>query len=659
MSLAQTNINGATPMGATLVAGGATFKVWAPNAQAVYLNGTFTGGAASWVSTATPVPDPNFLLIKDASGYWTGFLPNVADGDQYKYYVVGAGGTGFKRDPYARELTASATFPVGVNCIVRSPSSYPWHDQAFVTPDYSNLIIYQIHIGVFAPAAYPNNGTYLDVIAKIPYLVALGINLLQPLPVSECKETPDMGYDGADPFSPDSVYTVYDPAALAGYLATINNLLAAKGIAPLTVAQITGGPNQLKAMVDLCHVYGIAVAFDVIYNHAGGFMGDDESIYFWDREANPADNNNSLYFTNVGVVGGLSFALWKQPVSQFLIDNAAFFINEFHVDGFRYDEISLLLQANNASGWTFCQNLTSTLRYIKDRLLQNAEYWPGENNNVPVTSILQPVSQGGTGFDTVQHDALRGAIRGAIKSASFGQSSTVDMGAISGSLYPPGLPYAWNAVPCVENHDVVKAGDDARIPVLADGADAQSYYARSRAKVATGLLLAAPGIPQIFMGQEFLESRQWCDDPAAQNNLLQWAALNAGNRAMGDQLRFTQDFIRLRWNQPALRGQRINPFYSSNSDRVLAFHRWIDGEGRDVLVVASLNDNPFFNYQLGFPQAGHWSELFNSDIYDNWVNPLAVGNYGGVEANGGPLHNLPSSASITIPPRAILVFGLG
>jgi len=659
MSLAQTSINASTPMGATLVSGGATFKVWGPTAQAVYLNGTFAGGATSWVDPANPVPDPNFLLVMDGSGYWTGFLPNVADGDQYKYYVVGAGSTGFKRDPYARELTASSTFPVGVNCIVRSPLSYPWHDQSFVTPDYSNLIIYQIHIGVYAPATYPNNGTFLDVIAKIPYFVALGINLLQPLPISECKETPDMGYDGADLFSPDSVYTVYDPTALTGYLATINNLLAARGIAPMTVAQITGGPNQLKALVDLCHLYGIAVAFDVVYNHAGGFMGDDESIYFWDREANPADNNNSLYFTNVGVVGGLSFALWKQPISQFLIDNASFFINEYHVDAFRYDEISLLLQANNASGWTFCRNLTNSLRYIKDRLLQNAEYWPGENNNVPVLSIVQPASQGGTGFDTVQHDALRVAIRGAIKSTSFGQSSTVDMGAISGSLYPPGLPQAWNAVPCVENHDVVKVGDDVRIPVLADGSDAQSFYARSRSKVATGLLLAAPGIPQIFMGQEFLENRQWCDDPTAQNNLLEWAALNAGNQAMSDQLRFTQDFIQLRWNQPALRGQQINPFYSNNTDRVLAFHRWLDGVGQDVLVVASLNDNPFFNYQLGFPQGGHWSELFNSDIYDNWVNPLAVGNYGGVEANGGPLHNLPCSAAITIPPRAILVFGLG
>ena len=657
MALSQSNITANTPMGATLVAGGATFKMWAPLAQAVYLNGLL-GGAANW-STNT---NPDLLLIQDATGYWTGFLAGVQDGDLYKYYVEGppSGSVGYKRDPYARELTASTTFPFGVNCIVRSPNSYPWHDQGFVTPDYSNLIIYQLHVGVFAPAVFPSCGTFLDVIVKIPYLVPLGINLLQPLPISECKETFDEGYDGADPFSPDSLCTVYDPAALGSYLTSINGLLAAKGCAPLTLGQITGGPNQLKAMVDLCHLYGIAVAFDVVYNHAGGFEGDDESIYFWDREGVPGQvsNNESLFFTDVGVVGGLSFALWKQNVCQFLIDNASFFINEFHVDAFRYDEISLLLGANQPSGWTFCQSLTNTLRYIKDRLLQNAEYWPGEFS-ASVPSIVQPANQGGTGFDTVQHDALRIAIRGAIQSASYGGSSAVDMDAILGSLYPPGLPQAWNAVPCVENHDIVYRGRDVRIPVLADGSNAQSFYARSRSKVATGLLLAAPGIPQLFMGQEFLENRQWYDDPTVQGNLLEWVALESGNKAMADQLRFTQDFVSLRWNEPALRGQSIHPYYSNNSDRVLAFHRWIEGQGLDVVVVASLNDNPFFGYQLGFPQYGRWAELFNSDVYDNWVNPLAVGNNGAIYAGGGPMHDLPYSASITIPPRAILVFGTG
>ncbi len=645
----QTSISAATPMGATLVAGGATFKVWRTAAQAVYLNGALAG-AVDWSQAASP-----HLLVKDSAGYWTGFLPGVADGDLYKYYVVGPGGAGFKRDPYARELTSSATFPIGVNCVVRSANAYPWHDATFVTPDYSDMVIYQLHIGTYAPAAFPKCGTFLDVIQKIPYLLSLGINVLQPLPITECEETPSEGYDGADYFSPETLYTVFDPVELARYLVVINGLLVARNLCPMTLNDVSGGAAQLKALIDLCHVHGIAVAVDVVFNHAGGFSGDAESLYFWDLEANPGDNDDSLFFIDRGLAGGLAFALWKAPVRQFLLDNATFLLKECHVDGFRYDEVSELLANNQTAGWSFCQDLTNTVRFVKGGALQNAEYWPSEYT-APLSSIVEPAEGGGTGFDAVQRDALRTAVRAAVAAAASGMQSTVSMDAIGDSLSLSGLPDAWNAVPCVENHDVVYAGRDLRIPLLADGSDPRSFYARSRSKVATGLLLAAPGIPQIFMGQEFLESKQWDDDPSG-TNLLDWGALASGDKSMSDQLRFTQDFLRLRQLEPALRGSDINVFHVHNVNRVVAFQRWIEGQGRDVVIVASLNDEPLYGYELGFPLAGRWAELFNSDVYDDWVNPLLVGNGGAIDANGGPLHGLPFSAAITIPPRAILLFG--
>ena len=132
--------------------------------------------------------------------------------------------SGPKRDPYARELAPSAAFP-NCNSLIRSATAYPWHDSAFVTPDFSNMIIYQLHIGTYAPSARGIASTFLDVIGKIPYLVALGANVLQPLPVDEMETDPSMGYNGADLFSPDFPYVVTDPAALNGYLATINGLL--------------------------------------------------------------------------------------------------------------------------------------------------------------------------------------------------------------------------------------------------------------------------------------------------------------------------------------------------------------------------------------------------------------------------------------------------
>jgi 1,4-alpha-glucan branching enzyme len=647
--ISQSNILPTTPMGATFINGGATFRAWAPRATAVYVNGIF-GGAPKTGQT------DDLLMAKDASGYWTGFMPGAQDGDLYHFWVVGTSPTpGYKRDPYAREMAEDAPFPT-CSCLIRSGTAYPWHDSAFVTPDFSNMIVYQLHVGTYAPSAPGVASTFLDVIGKIEYLVALGVNVLQPLPIDELETNPSMGYNGADYFSPDFPYVVTSLAGLSGYLTTINRLLAAKSFPPLALKDITPGPAQLKAMVDLCHLYGIAVAFDVVYNHAGGFQGDDQSLYFWDRAANTTDNNQSLYFTDKGLAGGLSFALWNADVRQFIINSARYYVEEFHVDGFRYDEISALLSMNGDSGWSFCSNLTDTLRFVKPRLLQNAEYWPNEYTQ-PRLSIVAATNNGGTGFDVLQHDGLRIAIRAAVQQAAQGQNAWVDFGSIAANLRALDLPHAWQAVTCLENHDVVQAGRDPRIPALADGSNARSWHARSRSRFATGLLLTAPGIPQLFMGQEFLEQHQWNCDPADSAHLIEWAGLDTGSdQPMVDHLRFTQDLIRLRWNQPALRSENVHAFYIHNQNRVIAFHRWLDGTGNDVIVVATLAEATWYNYAIGFPYPGQWAEVFNSDVYDSWVNPIVAGNGGGISASGSALHGFQASASIVIPANGLVVF---
>jgi 1,4-alpha-glucan branching enzyme len=404
--------------------------------------------------------------------------------------------------------------------------------------------------------------------------------------------------------------------------------------------------------------------FDVVYNHAGGFsvngQADDQCIYYWDRVPNVGNNNDSLYFTDQDRgTGGLSFALWNNDVRQFLINNACnFYIAELHADGFRYDEISDLISMNGDSGWSFCCNLTNTLRFVKPRLLQNAEFWPGEVGNYPKStpSTVTAVADGGAGFDVVQHDGLRSAVRGAIQSSAYGQQAAINFDSIAAALYPSGFAHGWQTVTCVENHDIVKVGADQRIPYLADSSNRRSWYARSRSRFAMGILLTAPGIPQLFMGQEFLEDKQWSWD-ARSSNLLYWDGLNAGtDQAMVNHLRFTQDLIRLRWNQSALRGDNVNPFHVSDVNRVLAFHRWLEGVGEDVVVVATLAESTWYNYAVGFPGPGQWAEVFNSDVYDNWVNPIVAGNGGGITASGPPMHGLPASASIVIPANGFVVF---
>jgi 1,4-alpha-glucan branching enzyme len=125
---------------------------------------------------------------------------------------------------------------------------------------------------------------------------------------------------------------------------------------------------------------------------------------------------------------------------------------------------------------------------------------------------------------------------------------------------------------------------------------------------------------------------------------------------MKDYFQFMKELVWLRRRYPALRSEQINVFHVREANRIIAFHRWIENIGRDVVVVCSLNESTFWSYDLGFPQPGHWFEVFNSDTYQNWVNPWTAGNGGSIFANGPARDSFSSSATIVIPANSILVF---
>ena len=249
------------------------------------------------------------------------------------------------------------------NCVVSDPSAYPWHDAGFRPPAFEDLIIYQFHVGTFyagdAAGKDRRNGRvakFLDVLDRVDYLAELGVTAVQPLPIAEFPTAFSLGYNGVDYFSPEFDYAVPAPE-LPRYVARANALLAARGAGPISADDIRGADDQLRLLVDVLHVYGIAVILDVVYNHAGGSFGE-ESLYFFDRVPY-GNNNDSLYFTDQGWAGGLIFAYWNASVRQFLIDNAVALAAEFHADGFRYDEVSVI---DRYGGWRFCQDLTGTVR---------------------------------------------------------------------------------------------------------------------------------------------------------------------------------------------------------------------------------------------------------------------------------------------------------
>jgi len=653
MPASQYHITSHTPFGATLVGDGATFRAWAPAARDVYVITDELNDAqhSGWT------PKDEDRLVRQDDGTWTGFVSNLHDGSPYRFWVVGEGSMGFKRDPYARELGIDPPFP-NCDCLIRNPDTYPWHDYGYHAPRFHEFIIYQFHFGVFYAVdehvqdmRLQRRGRFLDLLDRIEYLRDLGVNAIQPLPIQEFPTQFSLGYNGTDYFSPEMDYQVEDDAILQRYLDAANRLLTEHVQPALSLEHLRAGPNQLKCVVDICHLNGIAVIFDVVYNHAGGDFGD-QSMYFMDRRV-PATNNDSLYFTDRGWAGGLVFAYGVDEVRQLLIDNARFLIEEYHVDGLRYDEVSVI---DNHGGWFFFQDLTDTIRYHKPEAIQIAEYW-----NDWRWLAVNPTDDG-LGCDAALTDGLRDRLREAIGQAATGRDAHVNLDPVRDGLYrPQNFPAAWRAVQCVENHDIVYADRPQhewkpRIVNLADPSDRRSWYARSRARVATGLILTAPGIPHIFMGQEILEDKNWSDNIEYFRNSLVWWDGLVLDRAMRDHHAFTRDLTWLRRHYLALRSESINVYHVHNDNRIITFHRWLEAIGADLVVVVSLNESTYWRYTLGFPQAGRWHEIFNSDYYDQLPNPNVAGNGGAINAEGGPMHGLPASADIIIPANSLLVF---
>ena len=562
------------------------------------------------------------------------------------FYVIGDGSEGPKRDPYARELQT----PFPSDCIIRT-TDFPWHETGYVTPQFHNFVIYQLHVGTFFTPNLPRKGgTFLDVARKIPHLSGLGITAIQLLPIQEFQTQFSKGYNGTDYFSPEMDFAVED-SDLPPYVAHVNALLDAKGLAPYAVEDLHGEMNQLKALIDLCHSHGLAVLLDVVYNHAGGDWGEpNESIYFFGRQSTDGGNRNSLYFTDRGHAGGLVFDFGKPEVRDFLIHNAKFFLDEYRVDGLRYDQVSVIDHDGAPHGWSFCQDLTSTLRHHRPGALDKAEYW-----NVNPYIVKPPLE--GAGFDTTLTDSLRIAIRDVIGNASQPDERPLDMTRLARSLWPEGFNEHWQFVQGPENHDIVLEGREPRVARLGHPSDPRSWFGRSRARVATGISLTAPGIPMLFMGQEFLEDKQWSDNLEFHKDLLlHWAGLDNGDKQMLDHVRFTRELVSLRWQYPALRGQGFRVVHIHHQNRLLAFHRSVEGEGRDVMVVVHLSTFTRVGYRIGFPSGGEWREVFNSDVYDNWVNPHVAGNGGRVVAEPHPLHDFSHSAALVLPANSLLVF---
>ena len=178
-------------------------------------------------------PREKDLLVRHADETWTGFVAGIRDDSHYRFWVVGEGSQGFKRDPYARELCTDPPYP-DCDCRVRASQDYPWHDQGYRPPPFHDLIIYQFHFGVYYAVDTAGRdlrqtryARCLDLLYRIDYLRELGINAIQPLPIQEFPTQFSLGYNGCDYYSPEMEYLVEDDGELQTYLAEVAPIVKA------------------------------------------------------------------------------------------------------------------------------------------------------------------------------------------------------------------------------------------------------------------------------------------------------------------------------------------------------------------------------------------------------------------------------------------------
>ncbi len=584
-------------MGASPHAGGVTFRVWAPHAERVSVIGTFNG----WDGATHP-------LQAEENGCWYADVTEAAVGDQYKFLLNTEKGELKRIDPYAREVTNSTG-----NAVVHDPD-FDWGGDDFAIEPWNELVIYELHVGTFNDQDDLNHpGKFASVSARLGHLKKLGVNAIQIMPVSEFAGERSWGYNPAHIFSVEIDY---------------------------------GGPVAFKKFVKRAHQEGIAVILDVVYNHLG--PGD---LDLWQFDGWSENNRGGIYFYNDDrgstPWGETRPDYGRGEVRQFLLDNVMMWLEEYRVDGIRFDCTQFIRTINGAGtqdlpdGWSLLQWINSqvALKYpgritIAEDLQHNK--W-----------ITKDVGAGGAGFSSQWDAMFVHPIRQAVITP---MDESRSLAAIRDAICYRYNDDAFDRVIYSESHDEVANGKK-RVPQEISPSDPKGWYARKRSTLAAAMVFTAPGIPLLFQGQEFLEGG-WFRDTVP----VDWDLKDEFHGIV----RLYRDLIRLRLNQGAftrgLCGQFTQVYHENEQSKVIAFHRWDKGgPADDVVVVANFHHEPHDTYRIGFPAAGSWKLRFNSDWHgysDDFQNHPS----GDVVAEAPENDALPFHAVLSIGAYSVLIY---
>ena len=573
---------------------GTTFRVWAPNANEVTVAGEFNG----W----------DFLvdhLAWEGDGYWSADLLGPTQYDEYKFVIRNGADWYWRNDPYARRLTNSSG-----NSIIYDPDTYVW-DDSFTMPEWNDLVIYEMHIGTFGVlegGGVP--GTLEEVTSRLDHLAQLGVNAIELMPFYEFPTDVSWGYNPSYPFAVESHY---------------------------------GTPGDLKWFVEQAHMRGIAVLADIAFSHLG-----PSDLDLWQFDGWNESGGGGIYFYQ----GELAETPWgprpnygRSEVQQYVRDNFMYWLNEFHMDGYRVDSTAYMHGTGDGQGipdgWSLLQYINNDIDASHPWKFVTAEDMRSDH------SITNSTSSGGAGFDSQWDPNFVHPIRAAVAAAS---DSDRDMNSVRNAILQSYSGDAMARVIFTESHDEVANGS-TRVPEEICPGCADSWQAKKRSCLAAAVLMASPGVPLLFQGQEFLEDGWWSDDVP-----LDWARADDYSGI----LQMYKDMIACRrnfWGQTeGLRGGNTNVFHQNNKSKLIAWHRWQNGGGGDdVVIAANFSTNGQSGYRIGLPGPGIWYTRFNSDSsqYDssfgNWGTPP-------VTAEAVPWDGMPYSAEISIGPYTAVYF---
>ena len=538
-------------MGSVPYPGGVTFRVWAKLARWVAVMGAFNG----WSRTDHP-------LAPDGAGYWSVDVPGAASGGEYKYVIVGPDGQRLEHaDPYARIMTNSDG-----NSVVHDPV-FDWGSTPFTMPAWDELVVYELHVGSFnddAAAAPPGN--IGSVISRLDHLVGLGVNAVLLLPPAEFPGGLSWGYNSSSPFTVETDY---------------------------------GGPDALKTLIRAAHERGIAVLCDVVYNHFGTA---DSVVYRYDGWHDERHDGGIYIYDNDRRETGYGDRpdYGRPEVRQYLRDNARAWLHDFRFDGLRWDATSLISSVHGDGGWPLPDG-QGLMRWINSEIDAEQPWKISMAEDMKTDPwITRPVAQGGAGFDTQWDAGFVHPVRRVLTRFDDAQRSMGEVRAALENRYGD----RWLArVVYTESHDEVASNNgNTRLPAAIDRFDARSWYAKKRSILGAVLVFTAPGIPMIFQGQEFLESRAWNDDVP-----LQWADAST----YAGIVNLYRELVALRRNARyttrGLRGPHLNVFHVNDIDKVIAYHRWAGGgPADDVVVLANFSRRSYPGYRIGLPRRGTW-----------------------------------------------------